>query len=129
VERARREKRLVSSLNRSESIRVHRVSYTSRVIIEKEIERHKLLAKQPLTYWVGKVNALPVRFQQKVLHIVYWDYGGRELDKLLKHRVEDVDQNELAVVLYSLGYSATKALFRAKYIEDGGTILEDLLAA
>lgn len=124
LEGARGDKREVGSINRlgkeevGDTWQLNRVPLHSRKIIEMETSQTRRLAKRSAEAWMRRINALPDKFQSKVLHIVYWDFPSKDLNKLLTHEVEEVDELELAIALYAIGYSATKALARAKRAED-----------
>jgi len=121
VERARREKRGVSVTNKENKdsdVKMARVSAFSRGVMEEELFQVLHLSRRSAEFWLTMVMKLPERFHQKILHIIWWDFGGEGVGELLKHQVEDVDTDELAVALYSIGYTATRALARAKCEEE-----------
>lgn len=124
VESARRDKRQVSDQNRERrengdtNWRIARVPMESRKIVDMEIEKSRKLIRRTAQEWLNEISKLPEHLQSKVLHMVYWDYPSKELNKLLTHKVEVIEEYELAVALYSIGYTATVALMRARRAED-----------
>jgi len=123
VETARGDKRNVSDMNREgrdkyDEWKLLRVPMRSRMIIEVEVLRSRELNRRKAGDWLREIAKLPHRLQSKVLHLVYWDYPSKELDAHLTHKVEEVDEFELAYCLYVVGYTATRALARAARSED-----------
>jgi len=123
VEAARFEKREVSRKNRESKAeggkqRMYRVPIDSKNIVGVEIEKSRKLIRRSAQEWLDEINKLPEYLQSKVLHMVFWDYPSKELNRKLTHKIEMVDEYELAVALYMIGYTATTALMRARRAED-----------
>ena len=114
VELARMEKRAVSASNRGVGSMLSRMSKDSRKAVLGEVASNKKLARRSGDEWLKILDSLPYSLAERLAYIIWWDYAPEGLDKYMKGHVDDFDEDVIAYNLYLLGYTASKALTRAK---------------